>query len=96
MEPYRNDTTYRGFVELSASDWALCARDLCDRGIVTGRILRLRPGWYSDGIGMQGSVRKKSLYLGDTSDMNLTADSGQAVDRPRHRDAPSRSESMAG
>jgi hypothetical protein len=52
---------------------------------VRSRVLSLRPGWYSDGIGMQRGVRKKSLYPGDTSDMNLTPESGLAVDRPRPR-----------
>jgi hypothetical protein len=33
----------------------------------------------SNGAGIQRSVRKKSLYSGDTSDTNLSAESGQAV-----------------
>jgi hypothetical protein len=38
----------------------------------------------SDGIEHR-SVRKKSLYLAVSPDMNRTPESGQAVDRPRHR-----------
>jgi hypothetical protein len=34
---------------------------------------------------MQRSVRKKSPYPGDTSDMYLAPEAGQAFDRPRPR-----------
>ena len=36
-------------------------------------------------VEMQRGVRKKSLYPGDTSDMNFSPESGQAIDRPRPR-----------
>ena len=90
MKLQRNDTTYRGFVELSASEWALCARDLCDVSPSIGRTLSQSTAGHmgppmqrkrvdahpmrscnipkSDGV-KQRSVRKKSLYLGDSSDM---------------------------
>jgi hypothetical protein len=37
-----------------------------------------------DGVEQPG-VRKKSLYTGDTSDTNLSPESGHAADRPRSR-----------
>jgi DNA invertase Pin-like site-specific DNA recombinase len=54
----------------------------------TARLLKISAAKVSEVRRMSAakpSVRKKSLYPGDTSDMNLVPESGQAVDRPRPR-----------